>query len=799
MMFLQVRWLESLISIALVAAVLGFVCGDLRLFSSAGPLLISGLAWKVLAVCGLFALLGRRFFGAGKLPFSLNPHVAMAGFLLLLFSDYMTRRFIFYPTQLARLDLFVVGFAVLSLFLIAARRDPRDVLQFVLSPFTLCLVQISVFFVFLGYADGRLIWSDDHPSFLYRLQLLYHNFPWLPFYNVDWNAGYNAREFFPSGVLNVFALAFPFVPALANATNPQDANVFTVLVGYLFILLCPWSSFAAAWLLSKRRDVATVAGLLALAPTMSFFEWMLKYGTLGFATTTALLPLTFALAWKVALAEEPVRWRDVLLLVLVATLTLMWSLSFLALVPLAVVGLCCIRRVLAPERRRFVLGFVTLLLLLNLPWVLTFLRESRVAEFLSGSTLPGSHTRNLSYSSDSAPDGAHNSGQVALAKEASLSGIVAHAKHSHEELKSLLVKINPLLIIMCLAALGSAPRSSSRQLLLGTVTWLIVVATVGEEFKPQLELRRLVTVSSFFMVLIASPVLVELLEVALARITAPRFSERWLQRFVAAMLCGGLAMSPLTAAAAFSNQTEEKFNFAPTHLDALVNAMRKDGGSGRIFFLGFILHELGAKNYASQDGGHVAPLPVFVNKPMYASHFYHAKWSEVDPIPLAYRRRGVEGIEEFLDLVNATSVVTFRQEWVDYCRNNPRYKEVYSGGRFRLFTRTPSPQGYFLRGQGEVLAEAPRRDGFYLRPESQELVLKFRYLPRLQTSRPDLVEIFPVEAFAEEVGGGKSQMVEYVGVRLKGESVKDGPVKERQIERMPWVHIGFFPSKVEPR
>ncbi|MCB0359235.1 MAG: hypothetical protein KDD44_06355, partial [Bdellovibrionales bacterium] len=244
-------------------------------------------------------------------------------------------------------------------------------------------------------------------------------------------------------------------------------------------------------------------------------------------------------------------------------------------------------------------------------------------------------------------------------------------------------------------------------------------------------------------------------------------------------LSAGVVTTVFAAGSYWADRDVDLYGFAPPEFLGLSRAIDEYGGPGRTFFFGFILQELGAKNYATQDGGHIAPLAELSGHELYASDFYHSRWSTVDPIPLAYRQRGRAGVEEFLDLINVTSVVTFKREWLEYCQADPRYQEVYRGGRFRLFTRDFPESTYFYEGRG---LRRRAKDGFSVVPETPTVVLKYRYHPRLTTNYPDQVELFPVFAFDEETGGGATHRVEFVGIRVPPPFIQEG----REI------HVGFF-------
>lgn len=774
----SLAWLWSSL---LLIAWLGFITGQLRFWSQTGPVFVSGFIWKLSAV--LFLLLSggwlwwrQRRQEERSFSILLSPPLFVLAFVVLLASDFVQRGFSFYSSSTVRVDLILLG-SILTFALIfraegVAARLER--LRFLLSPLLLFAVQVLIATSFLRELGGRMIWSDDHPSFLYRLAMLRDNFPNIPFYNVDWNGGYNAREFFPSGVLNVFLFTWPCVYWCPDIVDPQNSWIYGLIVPYLYVFLTPWSVYFAARTLDCDREVAVVSGLLALGPALTFFEWMLKYGTLGFSLSTGLLPLAFAFSYRLALEERPPSWRDVGALLIVGSCCLVWSLSFLALLPVLILALIRFRRVFGEPsirsgRRGKVLAFALLFACLNGPWIVTFFRESKVVTFLQLETLPGSESRGFR-----APPS-----DEALASSVP---IMTHLEHSHEKFKELLIKINPLLLVFGVLGLGLLAGGERRYLLTFTILWLLILAALGEEFKPQLELRRLLTVASFFMTIPAAVGLVSLLRLFLDSLRNAAFFRRSLGLVSLVLLLGSLALSVVLVNGVYLNRSSERYRPEQPIVDQLSAGIKQHGGAGRTVFLGFILHDLGAQSYATQDGGHIAPLPYFTGKELYASQYYHAKWSAVDPIPAEYRRRGSEGIEEFLDLINATAVVTFLPEWTKYCRSNERYREVFHLGRFRIFVRAGAASGYFVKGKGEILPRQAGSAGLALLPEAEEIVIKYRYLPRLKLKDPSLAEIRPIPAFEEELGGGKREQVYFIGLK----------VSKPALEAKAKIEIGFY-------
>ena len=778
-------YLNIIFNLLLVYSITGLVTGGAHLVNAEGPRLISAHSWhhagliaialwlmldtwpKIRAICVSKGwLIGP--VSKPRLQLALIPEVFVLGLLIFLLSDFSTRGFVFYINRSTRAVTLYLGIIWL-LFLLPRGRESKS-LNFNFPPAILIGSQLIIAALFLKFAAGRLLFCDDHPSFLYRLQLLREHFPNIPLYDANWNAGHNAREFFATGVLNVFLLCAPFIYTFFDISGYHGAELYNYIFPYLYGFLVPWSSCAAARRLGVGRSEALLAALLSLAGTLSFYEWVLKYGTLGFSLSAGLTPLCVVMCAKFALSDKSPSWSFLLALLLVSFLVLAWTVSAVTLVPVTILALLFYRQTFAGDRRVKVVVFALLFALINGPWLKIFFEESKVLSFLSLSTLPGADPNEGETLAQGASGGAMPSTTsittVAQVKKAATPAPLA--KRAAKKLKLFrqsLARMNPMILLFFLPGLFLISSGREKLVLVFTICWLTLIAAVGDLLKPQLELLRLLIPATFVMCIPAavgiSYTIRRLREIGADELR--RYSVRRVGAVIGLVaVLGSVAITPLVAGAVWVNRSDDKFGFAPPIVKNLSQAIREFGGEGRTFFLGFILHDLGSIDYQAQNGGHVAPLPAFSGKPMYASHFYHARWSTVDPIPSSYRRRGSEGIEEFLDLVNATAVVTFKREWADYCLKDPRYKQVYQEDRFRLFVRQTTHAGYFLKGTGEVLN---RKEGFGLRAATGEVILKFRYYPKLKSDTPG-VELFPVPAFTEELGGGRTEDVQFVGVRI---------------------------------
>jgi len=718
-------------------SLLGFSYGSLMLASLP---ITQSWTWLAAGVIGSLMLLVKR----PKIISveSLGLSVAFA-FVVLFLSNFTDRNFIFYNGSSYRIELLLLG--VLGCFVVKSFKKELDFRFY--FPLLLLVVQAFLITIFLHTAAGRILFSDDHPSFFYRLALLREHFPYIPFYNLDWNAGYSAREFFPSGVLNVFFLVAPFVYAASDFASIEGAKLYTYLIPYVYFFILPWSIYFAARVFGCSKEASTIAGIFSLGPSTAYFEWLLKYGTLGFSLSAGICPLTAALSMKLAIDEEKPKWSLVLLLLVVSFFSLAWSLSVTTLLPVIAISIIFGKRLFQKGRVEKIIAFVLLFLICNGPWIITFIQESKVTSFVGGNALPGG-------------------------------GTVSHLPSLMEclkEFRTYLQKINPALLFFTLPGLLLFNRKISKYVLAATIFWLLLVSGIGEYLKPQLELRRMVIPAAFFMCIPAGFFVAKIIEF----FKSNQSIKPALIFFIGIIVFGVSIISPFSVATVLANRSDERFRFAePEVIEFLEKVKKVDEGGGRIFFLGFILQEFGASRYGRQDGGHLAPLPIFTGKTFYASDYYHRHWSEVDPVPKVIRDQGSSGIEPFLDTVNASSVVTFNRVWADYCKSVPHYEQIFQVGRFIFFRRNSKNISDFLDGDGEIRKLS---EGFKIKPKSERSVLKYRYLPRLKTSIAEGVEIKPFYVFDEEAGSGRTKPVRFIELIVSRKLIDSGA----------WVEISY--------
>jgi len=723
-----------LLSVLITAALISFISGPVKI---AGCVFVGAELWRgaIISSGVLYSwlMLPRWISGKREIELKLRGEVFLVGFLLLIASDFLGRSYVYF----ARTFSWQSYFLLTALCCFAARYISRRSVP-AAAVFAGCVLVMAS--LFLSAWDGRLIFSDDHPSFMYRLDLLLRQFPFIPFYNPQWNAGVAARDFFATGALNIFLLAYPFLKT-GLLTLPQH---YPLLICALVTIVLPCGVFAACRILKLGERASIIAGLLAFAPSLDLFEWLFLYGTLGFVCSAGLLPAVFALLYRLTLGE-PLGKRGLTALIVLSSLCFCWTLSTIVFVPLACISLLRFPTLMRERRLGRIGAFVLIFLLLNGLWIWTFVRESQVLSFITKSNLPAGHA-----SVESPQASSLKLGRV------------------HRKLRELETKVHPLTVLLFLPGLLAVPDRRLRLAMGGTILWLVLLSGAGDLLKPQLELRRMNVLAAILALPIVGLAASRLLDELQARGALLRSGGL---AFLRGTLWAAVLCSPVNAVAAYSNRADFHFRFASEKIGDLVRLIRDSGGEGRTFFLGFILHEFGQGNAGAQDGGHVAPLPIWTGKELIASHFFHARWSAIDPVPTEFRKRGRKGFEEFFDLMNVTSVVAFRREWLEYCKGDPRYTLAGSADRFHLFRRGNFTASAFQEGAGELLSVG--LDRIVIRPKSEKLLLRYRYLPALRTDRAG-VQISGRKIFDEEVGSGQTTPFEFIELRVPAELIARG-------------------------
>ena len=699
--------------IALAAIVLAWtfllfaICGrTVRFWDGAGTVFFatrtSGFVLSLVLFIFGYLFAGRRFQ-------HLLPTELVGGWclLLLFLSDWLTRGYNFFQGPAIRGELLL--FFLIAYFIF---KTGKQVWLSLFVPVATIMLVVSFFFE----SDGRLLFSDDHSVFFYRLQLLTKFFPHIPFYNPLWNAGIDARDFFASGSLNVF---FLFSPLLYISNDPI---VYNIIVISLLTIILPLSLFYSARLFGLSTVVAWTAALLSLSTGLVWYRWGLKYGTLGFIFSSALVPLNLALGSRFISKDHQPKKIESLLFVCSLTMMLFWSLSGFVFVPFIVLAAFVAPRLLRSPRS---IGVVISVFLINAFWIAIFLSVSKVGSFVS---IPSEGKRNVQV--DSADD--TDATDTASTDSTSEMSVPAY-RHKSGDLSiagafkvfsETAISTNPLILIFALP--GIFLFNKKNRLLLGaTLLWLLLLGTFGVRFKPQLELDRMLVIATIVSIVPAALALTKLFERVLIQNT---IWYRSIGSLAGAFLCVG----PFVTSSIFLNRTTEQYYFASSSVESTDHIISEHAGEGRTLFTGFVLHEL--------SQGHLAPLALMTNKPLAASSFVHNLWKYQQIIPKSFLENKDEGIEKYFDLMNATLIVAHEEVWRNYFFARPsKYREVGRAYPFIFFKVLSHESNYFLSGKGAILTQNENSLQISLK-ENGSAVLKFTYFPFL---RADKCEITP--------------------------------------------------------
>lgn len=623
----------------------------------------------------LVGLLARVLLGRKNIK-CYSVHGSVAVLLLVLLSTVPGLKFGFAQARPYWLDLL---YALPIAVIIVAWVKPKTSL--ILLLLTIIATTVLAFCIASG---GNLLFSDDHPCFLYRLQQLKNNFPHIPFYNPFWNAGVEAREFFPSGVLNLYLLFWPIIELFSL----QESYSYIVVSIPCFLL--PLSIFFAAKLLKFSLEEALASSILSLAPSLLWFRWLFVYGTLGFSVSLCLMPIAFALIIRVWQGMPNSSWGILVTCVAIQSLCYLWSPSIIALLPII-----CLQLLILPKFVKTSKGTIFYLLLIccNLPWLIIFIDSSKVFSFLeSNAEITSNAILNTSFN------------------------LVGKVTKSFRLLREHFHAANPVIVLLTLPGLILLRQRKHALIFSILLAWLLALAFLGPIIIKRLELERMYLTLIIFCCLLAGTAVAHLLGAARKGLN---------HRFLALIVITPLCALPLWSWRIYGNHSIERFRLAEPIVFTLSSAIDQYSRGGRVLFAGFVLHEL--------SHGHFAPLAHFTKAQLIASNYQHSTWTYTDVIPKSFRDRGQLGVIEFLDLMNVSAVVTHDRFWRNWFKDRPQlFKRVWKSERFSIFERLDYNSEYFLSGQGEIIDQ---KEGVVsLRLNQPNAIIKFSFHRNLRSS-----------------------------------------------------------------
>jgi len=675
---------QLILSFAIIFLIVGALAGQLRVWSDDGFVVAAAFRYVALLALPLLFYAFYRFRAEDR-PISLDTGGFALGLFLIFFSNWLENRFSLLGGAAIRGEVLVLTIA--ATLLVPRARITLIYCAAVLAP-------ILMIWSFSHVAAGRVIFSDDHSVMIYRLNLLKQNFPNIPHYNPLWNAGLDARDFFATGILNVYFFFYPLIQFF-----PVD-HVYNIIVGLCAFALLPLSIYGATRLIGHGSLAAAIASLVAVCSNLLWYRWVLKYGALGFVFSACVLPLVVALFYRFAFRSEPARRSETFLLVISSCLMLFWSPTALFLAPLAIVLALQARRVFARKD-----AWITAILVaaLTLPWVAVFVSVSGVSSFVTAPAVTSQVE--LKDQREASIARALKGGKALLDPSSVVSSIREFGSEA-----------SPLLIVFGLPGLILLASRSARIVFCVLMLWLLLLGTIGNAIKPQLELDRALIVLGLLLSIPTAVAIESLIKKPI---------DRCYQSVLPSIACGFLLSSVFATCNVISNRSVENYSFAEEIVSLLPDAITRFGGDGRTVFPGFILHEF--------NNAHIAPIALMTGHPIVASSPFHNLWWYTELVPKEFLARGEEGIEQYFELMNTSSIVTHEPRWRSYFIARPDvYTLKWRHQSFSLFSRNRSQASYILDGNAEIKSQ--NSHSLSLLVESPRVVIKFNYFQFLRAS-----------------------------------------------------------------
>lgn len=704
---------SNLFSFGIVVILFALLHGEIILWESANINISLKTIYLLplgIALSGFVLLQNYRF----ALFSLISPSVFILGLLLVYFSNWLNSTYNFFQGPGIKGELFVCF--LISLFLLHKRCSKFFYYYFIL---TILILSFSFFKV----SNGELIFSDDHTAVFYRLNLLKENFPNIPFYQPLWNAGIDARDFFSTGILNLFLIAYPIIKFF-----PLENSYNYIVAGVIFFAL-PISILICAQIIGLEKRISALAMTLVLCTSIIWYRWALSYGPMGFITSCCLIPINFAYVIKI-LSDRELGFLETLFFITCFSLMLLWSPTLLVFIPLGIYALFNFKKLL---RKKYTKTIISSLIVVNLPWVIIWLNVANVFSFISHKTASIS-TEQMNDNDSNEKISAHNSilqheDTVDRRKYKGKSRTLS-IKLIKKTLRNFATNSNPLLLFLTIPGIALIYNRDHKRIFSIITIWLLFLGIVVSPIKPQLELERMLII---LLILSSIPV-------AICLDTFLKDSQEVSTNFYSKMLLAIPFAFFLTGLQASSyiihNRSMTTYAFKNNVVDDLANAIKNNnkdsaGNEGRTIYTGFVLHEL--------EQGHLAPLTYFTKAPMIASSHLHNNWSYTDVIPEYYLDNNLA--EQYFDLMNATLVIAHEKNWKMRFKNDNNYSLIGEFGKFKVFKRINYKSNYFYQGEGKVLEQ--NTNSVKLEVKTTENVIKFKYYPFLQSSECQ-IEPFPV-------------------------------------------------------
>lgn len=552
----------------------------------------------------------------------------------------------------------------------------------------------------LRLTGGGTLYSDDNPSFLFRIREFWGAFPWRENYVPHWNAGVVNNVLVSSGIAGYAWLTAPFHLLLRE---PHRYHAFGMAFVHAAVL--PWLFL---WSLRACRlgwRAAWTGALLFLGSNGLFFLWTFHFGTAGAGVSWGAAPS--ACLFLYAVAERKRTDFSVLAgLVLSFFLLCAWPQDWIFAALLALAAATSFRRwsPLAERTPFWALAACGLVVALLLAPSLEAMARGR--ELVQYTTERGG----------------------------GFSRAAAWKAFLDSTSRAFFLRANPLVTVFGLAAAASLPSRSARR-------WFAVLAvggalaySVGAELAPNMQLYRM-----------AIP-----LALACAAPAAVRLEGLWRGRRGWLLPLQGAALALLVLGVRNVGRTYGGVGIAPPEpippvVPELAAWLEENVPAGsRAAFAGPTSHAYGH--------GHVAYLPLLAHREMMACDYYEFPPGTYEAdFPPRVARSQPGGLHAYFAAHGVRQVVTCRPNYVKLFSSRPG--EFAEGPRFtyhhprgdvdiRVF-EVLGAGGTLQGAEGTVSADFNRIDVELEDPVPERFVLAYHWNERLRADPPARIAPVP--------------------------------------------------------
>lgn len=555
-------------------------------------------------------------------------------------------------------------------------------------------------------------YSDDHPSFLFRIAEFWGSFPWLENYVPQWNAGVVNSVLTSSGVPGyaLFTAPLQFIfgkPHLYHAAGMAIFHAF----------FAPWLTVWGFRACGKDWKTALLGGLLVLYSNRLFFSWALHFGTVGAAASWAMAPSAFLFAYAIA-EKGRTDFRTIAGLAISGAFLCAWPQMWLFAAALALAVATSLGRWLEPG------GWRRPLALLAAGAVVALLLAHPLLAVLKAKDLIG-------YTTEKVP-GAAGAALFPAAWE------IFKKVFS----KCLMMQSNPLVAVFGLVGILTLRQGALRRWLLIVALACAAIFSAGNAHYPNMQLYRMAIPLALLLAVPAAVRIGEILDSKMA---------------FAAPLKGAVALLLLLGAA----NTARIYNgqgFAPYEpLDPAISEMAEwiagnVPDQSRVAFAGPAVHAYGH--------GHVAYLPVLTGREMMSCDYYGFPPGTYEPdFPPRSARKRKGGITAYFREHGVSHVVTCRRNYIELFEAHPgEYEQV---ARFpyhhttgdvdiRIFAIKGGGKGLLRGTGGRVEATFNRIEVAFEGEPPETAVLAYHWNDRLRADPPAQIAPVPTATPGED-------------------------------------------------